>query len=81
MAPAGTGTVGVTVTTPLGTSPTSPADQFTYEGTPTVTSVVPTPASRLAAPVTITGTNLTDATAVNFGAVRGRQLHRSAPPR
>ena len=28
--PAGTGTVDVTVTTPAGTSATSPADQFTY---------------------------------------------------
>ena len=28
--PAGTGTVDVTVTTPGGTSATSPADQFTY---------------------------------------------------
>jgi hypothetical protein len=26
----GSGTVDVTVTTPAGTSPTSPADQFTY---------------------------------------------------
>jgi hypothetical protein len=31
-APAGSGTVGLTVTTPGGTSPTSPADQFTYTG-------------------------------------------------
>jgi hypothetical protein len=31
-APAGSGTVAVTVTTPGGTSATSPADQFTYTG-------------------------------------------------
>ncbi len=33
MAPAGSGAVDVTVTTPGGTSKTSPADQFTYVGT------------------------------------------------
>jgi large repetitive protein len=32
--PAGTGTVDVTVTTPNGTSATSPADQFTYSAMP-----------------------------------------------
>ena len=40
--PAGAaGTVDVTVTTPAGTSATSPADQFTYEAAPTVTAVSP----------------------------------------
>ena len=42
--PAGTGIVDVTVTTPGGTTPTSPADQFTYTAAdlaPTVTSHEP----------------------------------------
>jgi hypothetical protein len=67
-APAGTGTVDVTVTTPSGTSPTSEADRFTYEP-PTVTKVEPnrgSPAGGTA--VTITGTGFTGATAVKFGA-------------
>ena len=41
-APAGTGTVDVTVTTPGGTSATSSADQFTYVPAPTVGNVSPT---------------------------------------
>ncbi len=67
-APAGSGVVDVTVTTPGGTSPTTPADEFTYIPAPTVTSV--SPASAPAAggtSVTITGTNLSGATAVKFG--------------
>ena len=69
---AGAGTVDVTVTTPGGTSTTSTADQYTYVAAPTVTNVSPT-----AGPtgggntVTITGTNLTGATAVNFGTNTG----------
>ena len=39
--PAGTGTVDVTVTTPGGTSATSPADQFAYVAAPTVAGVSP----------------------------------------
>ena len=65
--PAGTtGTVDVTVTTPGGTSPISPADQFTYG--PTVTGISPT-AGPLGGGtlVTITGVGFTGATAVNFG--------------
>ena len=66
-APAGTGTVDVQVTTVGGTSATSTKDQFTYEPPPTVSLINPT-----AGPVgggtlvTVTGTNLIDAT-VNFG--------------
>ena len=40
-APAGTGTVHVTVTTPNGTSATNAGDQFTYNAKPTVTGVSP----------------------------------------
>ena len=67
-APAGTGTVDVTVVNTNGASPTSSADQFTFEGTPTITGV--SPASGLLAggtTVTIIGTNLAGATQVNFG--------------
>ena len=70
ISPAGTGTVNVTVTTPNGTSTTSSADQFTYNAPalPTVTVVSPTngPAAG-GTSVTVTGTNLTGATAVDFG--------------
>jgi hypothetical protein len=68
--PAGTGTVNVTVTTPSGTSPTSPAGQFTYTAVaaPTVTGLSPTSAPAAGStPVTITGTGFTGATAVDFG--------------
>jgi hypothetical protein len=69
-APAGSGTVDVTVTTAEGTSPTSAADQYTYISAPTVTSVSPS-VGRTAggATVTIGGTNLNGATAVSFGGV------------
>ena len=68
-APAGAGTVDITVTTPGGTSATSAADHFSYTSLPTVTSVSPNsgpPAG--GASVTIAGINFTGATAVKFGA-------------
>ena len=66
--PAGTGTVDVTVTTPGGTSATSPADQFTYVAAPTVTGLSPTSGPAAGGTlVTITGTGFTGATAVDFG--------------
>lgn len=69
-APAGSGTVDVTVITTEGTSPVSSADQYTYITVPTVTSVSPS-VGRTAggAIVTIGGTNLNGATAVSFGGV------------
>ena len=89
--PAGTGTVDVTVTTPGGTSTPSLGDQFTYiVPAPTVTKVAPTsgPAAGGTA-VTITGTNLTGASEVKFGADRrhrpesriGDAGHRDLPGR
>jgi hypothetical protein len=72
--PAGTGTVNVLVTTPGGTSATSPSDLFSYG--PTVTNV--TPASGPVGGgtlVTITGTGFTGATAVNFGPQVGSILN------
>ena len=67
--PAGIGTVDVTVTTPGGESATSPADQFAYiTAAPTVAGVSPTLGPIAGGTVvTITGTNLANATAVNFG--------------
>jgi hypothetical protein len=70
--PAGTGTVDVTVTTPLGTSATSPADQYTYTPAlaPAVTGVSPYTGSQSGGTlVTISGTSFTGATAVDFGTV------------
>ena len=67
--PAGSaGPVDVTVTTPVGTSATSMADQFTYFPPPTVTAIAPSngPIAGATA-VTITGTNFTGATTVKFG--------------
>lgn len=62
------GTVDVTVTTPLGTSATSPADQFTYVPPPVVTGLNPATSYVYGGTsVTITGTNFTGATAVTFG--------------
>jgi hypothetical protein len=69
VAPAGSGTVNVTVTTPSGTSATSTLDQYIYTSTtPTVTAVGPSSGPTAGGTtVTVTGTNLTGATAVNFG--------------
>jgi hypothetical protein len=75
---AAAGTVGVTVTTPAGTSPTSQADHFTYElatPAPTVTGIDPA-AGPVAGgtTVTVTGTGFTDATGVSFGQVAAQSL-------
>ncbi|MBT0770667.1 IPT/TIG domain-containing protein [Kineosporia sp. J2-2] len=70
VAPAGgAGTVDVTVTTVGGTSATSASDQYTYVAAPTVTAVSPVSGPTTAGTsVVITGTNLTGASAVRFGA-------------
>jgi alpha-tubulin suppressor-like RCC1 family protein len=66
-APAGKGTVDVTVTTPLGTSPTSPADRFFYSR-PTVKKIGPRKGPELGGTsVTIVGTSFAGTTAVKFG--------------
>jgi IPT/TIG domain-containing protein/BACON domain-containing protein len=70
VSPAGSGTVDVTVTTPLGTSATSTADRFTYRVAPIVTSISPTVgplAGRTS--VIIKGTGFTGASKVLFGSV------------
>jgi hypothetical protein len=69
--PAGTGTVDVTVTTPQGTSAISPADQFAYvvvTPAPTLASISPSTGPAIGGTdVTVTGNNLENATAVDFG--------------
>jgi hypothetical protein len=66
--PAGTGTVDVTVTTPIGTSVTSSADLYTYSAAPTVTSISPATGPTAGGTViTITGTGFAGTTTVKFG--------------
>ena len=75
--PAGSGIVDVTVTTPGGTSPTSPADQFTFTPPPipAVTGISPTSGPTAGGTtVTVTGSGFTGATAVNFGLSAGTTL-------
>ena len=63
-------TVDVTVTTPGGTSATSAAGKYTYIPAPTVTTLDVTSGPGAGGnTLVITGTNLTGATAVKFGAV------------
>jgi hypothetical protein len=71
------GVVDVTVTTPSGTSAISSADHFEYTPPPppTVTKLSPAKGSVAGGTtVTITGTNLSEATAVTFGSVSGTKL-------
>ncbi|GFE05743.1 hypothetical protein Scani_20110 [Streptomyces caniferus] len=66
VAPAGTGTVRVTVTTPGGTSN---GVSYTYSVTPALSGVSPNQGPTSGGnTVTLTGTNLTGTTAVTFGA-------------
>ena len=62
--------VDVTLVTPGGTSAISAADRYTYTSAPTVARISPAtgPVAGSTA-VTITGSNLTDVTAVYFGSV------------
>jgi len=66
--PGGAGTIDITVTTPIGTSPTLAADQFTYAVLPAVTLVSPkTGPIAGGTTVIITGTSFTGANNVKFG--------------
>jgi hypothetical protein len=68
-------TVDVTVTTPNGTSATSPADEYTFAAAPTVTGVSPATGTEAGGQtVTVTGTNLTGATVVDFGTTPGTDI-------
>ena len=67
-APPGAGTVDITVTTTSGTSLPVSTDRFTYVGVPIVASVAPASGpSSGGTSVTISGTNLEGAGAVDFG--------------
>ena len=88
VAPAGSGLVDVTVTTPGGTSVSSPADQFSYVPAPVVASLSPSfgPGSG-GGLVTVTGSGFSRATNVSFGATSAvfavgsdTQLTAVAPP-
>jgi IPT/TIG domain len=80
-APKGSGTVDVTVTTPVGTSATSAADHFTYQPPPTVTEVKPNTGLKAGGTeVTISGTNFTSGSTVKFGtaAASGVKMNSSS---
>jgi DNA-binding beta-propeller fold protein YncE len=62
------GTIDLTVITAGGTSATSSADHYTYIAAPTVTALSPSSGPTAGGTsVTLTGTNLTGASAVSFG--------------
>jgi hypothetical protein len=68
IAPAGTGTVDVRVTTNTGISAIVPRDKFSYVSTPVVQSVRPQVGSTAGGnQVTISGADFTNTTAVDFG--------------
>ena len=74
-APAGTGTVDVTVDGAGGTSGPSSLDQFTYVPVPTVTGVLPTEGSTDgASQVTVTGTGFSRQTGVFFGSEQSHSV-------
>ncbi len=79
IAPAGTGTVDVTVTTLAGTSPISSSDHFSYlPPGPVVDGLSPSMGrSRGGQKIRIRGTGLAGATAVYFGAVRAPHIQVS----
>jgi large repetitive protein len=88
-APTGSGTVDVRVTTPNGTSVAAPADKYTYTSGATVSALNPSSGPTAGGnTVTITGTNLSNASAVSFGAtpatsfsvVGPTQISAVAPP-
>ncbi len=67
-APPGSGTVDVTVTTPVSQTEITPADQFTYRAPPTVTEVSPNVGGESGGTeVAITGTDFTSGSIVRFG--------------
>jgi hypothetical protein len=88
-APAGSGTVDVRVTTPNGTSVAAPADKYTYTSGATVSALNPNSGPTAGGNVvTITGANLSNASAVSFGVtpatsfsvVGPTQISAVAPP-
>jgi sugar lactone lactonase YvrE len=79
-APAGSGTVDVRVTTPNGTSIVAPADKYAYTSVSTVSSLNPSSGPTAGGnTVTITGTNLSNASAVSFGVTPATSFFVSGP--
>ncbi len=64
----GAGTVDVTVTTPAGTSPDSPADQFTFSSTFSTTTTTTAPTTTTGATTTTPATTTTAATTTTTAA-------------
>ena len=88
LAPAGTGSVHITVDSAGGTSPATSADLFTYKSAPNVTGVYPAAGSTNGGTaVTITGHGFNEATGVAFGGmsaaftiVSKSEIRATAPP-
>ncbi len=79
-APAGTGTVNVTVTSAAGTSSLVPDDRYTYRQAPTVTKLsAKTGPAGGGTTVTISGTEFTGATGVSFGGAPVKEFTVVAP--
>jgi IPT/TIG domain len=79
-APGGTGTADITVTTPGGTSTTSDADQYGYIPAPGVTGIGPTFGPEAGGTtVTITGTDFSGATDVEFGSTAASAFNVDSP--
>ena len=77
--PGNAATVDVIVTTADGTSAITPADEFTYTAAPSVSGLDVTSGSTLGGDlVTITGTNLANATAIDFGPNAGTIVSETA---
>jgi hypothetical protein len=80
IAPAGTGTVDVRVTTNTGTSAIVPRDQFSYVSTPVIQSVRPQVGSTAGGnQVTISGADFTNTTAVDFGSTSATDFLVDSP--
>ena len=74
------GTVGISVTTPGGTTPATPADLYKFTVSVPVVSAI-SPASGPAAggtTVTVSGSGLTGATTVYFGTAKGKTISVNA---
>jgi subtilase family serine protease len=82
VAPSGTGSADVTVTTSLGTSLRVAAGAFHYLAAPTIRSLSPSTGShRGGTRVTVTGTSFVEASAVRFGAKKAASFRLVSPTR
>ncbi len=77
---AATGTVDITVTTPVATSTASAADQFTTDAAPSVTSISPNGGPHAGGTVvTITGTGFVAGASVSFGTIAATSVTVISP--